>query len=172
MPILAPYQSLFTHMAELQKILESNATIRFHDCDPYQHLNNAKYINYFIDAREDQVREYYGLDIYKMGKELGFSWMVTQNQIAYLRPALLMEKVVIETQLIRYAEKTVTAEMRMWNESRSELKSFMWSVFIYVNLRSHTSEKHPEHLMLLFREVCSPVEETIFENRFARLSKT
>ena len=29
---------------------------RFSDCDPFGHLNNARYIDYFINAREDHLR--------------------------------------------------------------------------------------------------------------------
>ncbi len=34
-------------------VLGSKTKIRFQDCDPFNHLNNAAYINYLINARED-----------------------------------------------------------------------------------------------------------------------
>ena len=34
-------------MNELKKELESEAFIAFGDCDPFRHLNNARYIDYF-----------------------------------------------------------------------------------------------------------------------------
>lgn len=33
------------------KETETKAVIRFQDCDPLQHLNNAKYFDYFFNAR-------------------------------------------------------------------------------------------------------------------------
>ena len=39
---------------------ESKVAIRFQDCDPFAHLNNAKYIEYFINAREDHLIQAYG----------------------------------------------------------------------------------------------------------------
>ena len=30
-------------------------TVRFQDCDPFGHLNNARYIDYFLNARQDQI---------------------------------------------------------------------------------------------------------------------
>ena len=83
-------------MKELPKVLKSNTKIRFQDCDPFNNLNNAAYLNYFTNAREDQINENYGIDIYKMAKELGVSWVVGSNQIAYITPAFLMEEIVIE----------------------------------------------------------------------------
>ena len=53
-------------MKVLPKVLESKTKIRFQDCDPFNHLNNASYINYLINAREDQLIKYYDIDIYKM----------------------------------------------------------------------------------------------------------
>ena len=72
-------------MNTLSKLLESKVKIRFQDCDPFNHLNNAAYINYFINAREDQILENYHLDIYKMAQTQGKSWVVGSNQIAYIK---------------------------------------------------------------------------------------
>jgi acyl-CoA thioester hydrolase len=38
-------------------------TIRFSDCDPFGHLNNSKYLDYFINAREDHLKENYDIDL-------------------------------------------------------------------------------------------------------------
>lgn len=48
---------------EYPKETESRAVIRFQDCDPLKHLNNAKYFNYFFNSREDQVPKLYGVEI-------------------------------------------------------------------------------------------------------------
>jgi len=42
------------------KETETASVIRFQDCDPLGHLNNAKYFDYFFNAREDQVSKIYG----------------------------------------------------------------------------------------------------------------
>ena len=150
---------------ELPKILESKTKIRFQDCDPFNHLNNASYFNYLINAREDQLIANYDLDIYVHGKNNGKSWVVGSHQIAYLKPATLMETVTIDSQLIKYGSKNLVVEIRMWNESKTELKAVLWSSFVYFNLRQLTSEKHSEELLELFNDVVLPVEETNFEQR-------
>ena len=43
---------------EYQIQTESKSIIRFQDCDPLRHLNNAKYFDYFFNAREEQVLSY------------------------------------------------------------------------------------------------------------------
>ena len=46
-----------------KKVLESKMKVRFHDCDPFNHLNNSRYIDYIVTARGDQLLENYNLDI-------------------------------------------------------------------------------------------------------------
>lgn len=157
-------------MTNPSNLLESTALIRFQDCDPFNHLNNAQYIDYFINAREDQLIEYYGLNIYQLAQDEGVSWVVLTNQIAYLRPALLMEEVVIQSQVIRYSEKDLTVELKMWDRKKEQLKSVMWSNFIHFNLQTQRAEKHAERFMELFQQVLNPVSEPSFTERVAALS--
>ena len=49
----------------MDKILSTKIKIRFQDCDPFNHLNNAKYIDYFLNVREDQILENYNIDAFK-----------------------------------------------------------------------------------------------------------
>lgn len=112
-------------MNQLLKVLTTKAKIRFQDCDPFNHLNNGSYINYFMNPREDVLIENYKLDIYKMVRNEGNSWVSSSNQIAYLKPAFLMETVVIESQLIKFNDSYLQVEMRMYDENKSHLKSII-----------------------------------------------
>ena len=51
-------------MQATSKFWESKVLIRFSDCDPFNHLNNARYIDYFINAREDQLLANINFNIY------------------------------------------------------------------------------------------------------------
>jgi YbgC/YbaW family acyl-CoA thioester hydrolase len=153
----------------LPKILESKTKIRFQDCDPFQHLNNASYFNYLINAREDQLIDNYNLNIYKHAMKTGKSWVVGSHQIAYLKPANLMETVTIDSQLINHNEKTLWVEIRLWNEEKTVLKAVLWSTFTYFDIVKQKSEKHSEELMALFNEVVLPIEARSFEERMRNL---
>ncbi len=150
---------------KLLKVVETKAKIRFQDCDPFNHLNNASYINYMINAREDQIEKYYDLDIFKLAKTKGISWVVGTNQIAYLKPALLMEEVCIDSQLIRFSENQLHVEIRMWNHNKTELKAVMWSTFVHFNLLKQKRWNHSPELIELFQNIVSPVSENSFEQR-------
>ncbi|PXY42100.1 acyl-CoA thioesterase [Flavobacterium cheongpyeongense] len=155
----------------MNKILKTKRKIRFQDCDPFNHLNNSKYLEYFINVREDQIAEHYDLDIFKYMAATGLSWVVASNQISYVKPAATMETVVIESQLIQYSENLLLVEMKMWNEDETELKAILWIKFIPYNILTKKAASHSDDLMKLFESVLVPIEESIFENRYVKIIK-
>jgi thioesterase III len=153
----------------MKKVLESKVKVRFQDCDPFNHLNNSKYIDYFINAREDQLIESYDLDIYKIAAQQKISWVVATNQISYLKPAFLAENIVIESQLIEYTSKSLLVEMRMYNESKTELKSVFWSKFVHFDIATQKAINHSETFLKLFENIVQKVNQKTFEERVASI---
>ncbi len=149
----------------METILKTKVKVRFQDCDPFNHLNNSKYIDYFLNVREDQLAEHYNIHVFKDLEFLGKSWVVTSNQINYIRPAHTLENVVIETQLIHFTNKIVVPEMKMWNENETELKAILWTKFIYFDVKNKRISNHSEELMEIFRTIVIPVAESSFEER-------
>ena len=156
-----------TQPNNMEKILKSQRQIRFQDCDPFNHLNNAKYLDYFINTREDQLYEHYQLSAFEYFQNYGKSWLVSSNQISYLKPASTMETVTIESQLIQFANKTLLVEMKMWDKGETELKSVLWTRFVHFDTRSNKVCNHSDDLMKLFGEIIVPAKETSFEERCA-----
>lgn len=153
-------------MNTLEKHPESEVKIRFPDCDPFNHLNNSKYIDYIINAREDHLLNCYDFDLHKIARESGISWVVAQNQIAYLSPAVLMETVCIQTRLVSFDEKTLQMEACMWDKSKTRLKAVLWSRFAHFNLRSMRTETHAPEFTALFESLVNPLSESVsFEER-------
>jgi acyl-CoA thioester hydrolase len=156
------------------KIWESKAIIRFPDCDPFNHLNNARYIDYFINAREDHIMANLNFNIYQYAAQSGSGWVVSKNQIAYLKPAFLMETVIIDSTLLYVRDKEVLVEMKMWNEQKDKLKSVLWSHFVHINMKTQKPESHSKELMEMFGPFENPLPSPIdFEERVEQLrSKT
>ena len=150
----------------LPREVESKTQIRFPDCDPFNHLNNSRYIDYIINAREDQLVKYYNFDVYKLAKETGTAWVAAQTQIAYLASAELMEIVTITTRLLSYSEKHLLVEAEMWNESKTQLKSVMWARLTHFSLITKKSHIHSKNLINLFVQIIYPLDrEVSFEER-------
>ncbi|MBX2842892.1 MAG: acyl-CoA thioesterase [Flammeovirgaceae bacterium] len=159
---------------ELIKKPESKSIIRFQDCDPYGHLNNARYLDYFVNAREDHLLKYYDLDLFKMSKEQGIGFVVRQNQISYFRPANLMEEVVIQSALIAFNESTVKIEMQMFNKNKSEFKAVLWADYVAMDLRSGKRTVFPDDMYNLLEMV--KIEDAngssdSFESRVYQIAK-
>jgi acyl-CoA thioester hydrolase len=152
-------------------ILESKAIIRFSDCDPFNHLNNSSYINYFFNHRNDEVQAVHNIDVYDMAKKVGKSWVSSVNQIAYLNPAVTNEIVTIQSQLIQFSDTELLVEMRMYNEDKTQIKAVFWASLVYFNFVRKRRDKHDADLMQQFEEALTPIEATTFENRVAVLKK-
>jgi YbgC/YbaW family acyl-CoA thioester hydrolase len=154
----------------MNKLWESKILIRFPDCDPFNHLNNARYIDYFINAREDHIMSNMGFNIYQFAAETGLSWVVGKNQIVYLKPAFLMETVVVDSTILRLGEKDLLVEMKMWNERKDKLKSVLWSNFVHINMKTQKPEKHSQELMDKFRPLENPMIVPLdFDERIEQL---
>lgn len=157
-------------MGELKKVLESKVKVRFHDCDPFNHLNNSRYIDYIVTARGDQLLDNYGLDIYQLAREQKVGWVTAQTQISYIVPAYLMEEVIIETQLIAFSEKSLLLEAFMWNHDKKLLKAVMWTKLVHFNLQTQKSHAHLKDLMDLFGQVVNPLPKPVdFDTRIKNL---
>ena len=152
------------------KVPESKLIVRFPDCDAFNHLNNARYLDYFMNAREDHLVQNYGFNVYEYAQQTGMSWVVRQSQIAYLRPAMLMEEVIVQSTLLHWGEKDLLVEMRMWDSSRTVLKSLLWTVFAHFNLKTLRSEIHSKELEARFSGLLNPLAQTVsFEERLLRV---
>jgi len=149
----------------LNKILTSKIKVRFQDCDPFNHLNNSKYLDYFVNAREDQLIEEYDFDYYKIAHTQRVGWVTGSNQIIYLKAADTNETVTIESQIIKVTSLSTLVEFRMYNEAKTQLKSVMWSKFIHIDMNTMRSKQHSEKFMKLFESICLPIEENLFDER-------
>ncbi len=156
-------------MSDLPKLLSSKAVIRFQDCDPYKHLNNVKYLEYFINAREDQVLEAYDLDIYNIAITQGVGWVTAQNQIAYIRAAVMKEKVEITSKIIHFDPRAMTVEFQMLNEESGQLRAIMWSKFVHIEMRTSKSIEHNAYFMEMFSKVTVEVDADHFDARVKAL---
>lgn len=155
----------------MEKTPESKHLIRFQDCDPFGHLNNARYIDYFMSAREDHARDHYALDIHKIAKERGIAWVVGQNQIAYFKEAALMEEVTIQSNLIHYTDKNITVECRMFDKEKTHMKAVLWATFVHINIKKGRSESHDETLVKLFENIITVAETPNFDMRVKQIRK-
>lgn len=127
-------------------------TVRFGDCDPLGHLNNARYVDYFINAREDHLKESYQVNISDFAVQ-GITWVVGKHEISYLRPASYNEVVFITSSLIQATADVLLVEMLMMDEKQKHVKAFLWSRFIPINIKTGKKQLHPESFMVFAKSI-------------------
>ena len=149
----------------------SKVKIRFQDCDPFGHLNNAAYIDYFINAREDHLQQFYHIDIYERQKNTNENWFITKNQIAYFQPSGIMEEVTIKTRLLRFTTNVILIEGLMLDAEAGTLKSVIWIEFRYVNVETSRLARHPDDLIELLTAIQYTESEPIAEQFDDRLKQ-
>ena len=120
--------------------------VRFNDCDPFGHLNNSKYIDYMLNAREDHLAGFHDIELLDFHKQ-GFGWVVSSHEIQYIRPAAYNEKIAITSDLIEVGESHLLVEMRMYDSSLAHLKALLWTRFTCINMKTSKKEIHPESFM-------------------------
>lgn len=153
-------------MEKYSKTLESKTRVQYQDCDPFNHLNNSKYIDYVMGARTEQLLDNYNFNTSEIAMKQGIGWVAAQTQISYFYPATWMETLTIETRLIQFSEFSLLVEAFIWDEHKTKLKAIMWTKLVHFNIQLQSSNKHSEALLKLFTEILFPIENiTTFEER-------
>ncbi|MHA4811499.1 acyl-CoA thioesterase [Flavitalea flava] len=137
---------------ELNLTPSSFDKIRFYDCDPFGHLNNSRYLDYIINARENHLTDEYDLNLNDFYKK-GLAWVVASHEIVYLKPARFNEKVCIQTSLLSLNEHSVMVEGIMFDERKTIIKTVLWTKLTHVDLTTGKKREHPPEFMDFAKKV-------------------
>lgn len=129
--------------------------IRFSDCDLFGHLNNARYIDYFMNAREDHLKDHYNLSLTDHYQK-GLAWVVSSHEIAYLRSAVYDETVNIETVLLLAEPEGLHVELIMSDQAKTHLKAVMRTTFTPINPQTGKRRQHPADFMAWAKSIENP----------------
>ncbi|MES2006053.1 MAG: acyl-CoA thioesterase [Bacteroidota bacterium] len=138
----------------MNKNPNSQYKIRFTDCDMLGHLNNARYIDYLINAREDHLKTHYNLDLMEYYMK-GVAWVIRSHEIIYSRPAMYNEMVEISSSLRYVDNELLHLETVMQNEKRDHVKAIMWSRLVPVNSMTGRKIQHDAAFLNLVQGLVS-----------------
>ena len=155
----------------MNKEISTLVKVRFSDCDPIGHLNNVKYLEYMMNAREDHVESYYGFTYEEYSRKTGCTWITVQNEIAYLREVRFNSKVQISSKTIEVRDRISKVEILMKSEDGKTINAVLWITVIYFNMKSRKSEIHPPETRGMFEEFLTEVPEKTFAERVAFFRK-
>ena len=155
----------------MQQEISTEVKIRFSDCDPIGHLNNVKYLEYMLNAREDHVEEFYGFTYEEYSRRTGCTWITIQNEIAYLKEVRYNEKVRISSKTVEVGDRISKVELLMTSLDGSVVYSVLWITVIYFNMKTRQSEAMPAETAEMFRGSLVTLEQKDFQSRAAYLRK-
>ncbi len=145
--------------------------IRFSDCDPIGHLNNVKYLEYMLNAREDHVEAFYGFTYEEYTRRTGCTWITVQNEIAYLKEVRYNAKVQITSKTLEVRDRISKIEILMKSEDGKTIHAVLWMTIIYFNLKTRKSAVHPPETKEKFEKFLVNIEETSFAERVSSFRK-
>ncbi len=140
-------------MARLVQTPETTHRIYFQDCDMLGHLNNARYLDYFLNAREDHTTAHYSLNMGELAREQNAAWVITKHHISYLKPARQGAEVRILSQLIHFENSSLVLEMQMRTADGSRLLALLWSEMAFVTMPAGTRADHSNAMMDLLEQL-------------------
>lgn len=148
----------------MEKEFSSTVKIRFADCDPIGHLNNVKYLEYMLNAREDHVEQNYGFTYEQYARETGCTWVTIQNEIAYLKEVKYNSKVTITSKTIFVDDLTAVVELLMMDD-KGVVHAVFWLTVIYFNMKARKAEKMPEKTLNQFDHFLVNIDHKTFKER-------
>ena len=140
-------------MPKLIQTPETTHYIYFQDCDMLGHLNNARYLDYFLNAREDHTTTHYALNMGELAREQNAAWVITKHHLSYLKPARQGAQVRICSQLIHFDNSNLVLEMQMRSADGLRLLALLWSEMAYVSMPAGTRTDHANVMMDLLDEL-------------------
>lgn len=155
----------------MEKEISTVVKVRFSDCDPIGHLNNVKYLEYMLNAREDHVESGYGFTYEEYTRRTGCTWITVQNEIAYLKEVRYNAKVLISSKTIEIGDRLSKVEILMKSEDGKTIHSILWLTVIYFNMKTRASVSQPDETKDLFRKFLTTLEEKDFQSRVSFLRK-
>ncbi len=77
----------------------------------------------------------------------------------------MKEKVEITSKIIQFAPRAMSVEFQMLNVETGQLKAFMWSKFVHIDMRTGKSIEHNPYFMEMFSKLIVSLEDEHFEAR-------
>ena len=89
-------------------------TVRTYECDSYNHVNNANYLNYLEFARYEFLKD---VDFdYDKAFKSGYGTYISRIEIDYKRPAFTGDVLIIKTKPIKMGAVSGTLSQEIWRK--------------------------------------------------------
>ncbi len=124
--------------------------VRFSDCDPMGHVNNANYLTYFEQGRVEFLRQ----------NHLGWSlpFIIAEAHVRFVAPAQFAEFVYVHVQVVKIGQKSWRFAYRATDESGQRLFAEGWTAQVAFDYTTHKSMAIPEDFRAVLERWLVPSE--------------
>jgi acyl-CoA thioester hydrolase len=109
-------------------ISKCSLKVRTYECDSYNHVNNANYLNYLEFARYEFLKDI-GFD-YLGAVKAGYGVFIARIEIDYKRPAIVDDELVIESRPVKKGALSGTLLQEVWRGSELIVKANVTWAFV------------------------------------------
>ena len=122
---------------------QSCVQVRPDDIDLFGHVHSAKYLDYFLAARFEQMQKNYncGMDEF-LSKGLG--WFLQDFDISYKRPLKLGDTAMVYTNIMELQNNGSIVAFRILNQQSNKLVATGNGKFALVDIQSARSVAIPD----------------------------
>jgi acyl-CoA thioester hydrolase len=106
--------------------------IRYGDLDPQGHVNNARYLTYFEQARISYIRH---LGLWKQGSFLDIGIILADAKLTFLAPVQFGQQVKAGVTVTRLGNKSLTMEYQLQDSQTGQALCSGSSVLVAYNYR-------------------------------------
>lgn len=113
--------------------VRTEITVRFSDVDIMGHVNNARYLSYFEQARVEYYKRLKALDLRRMDGTSPFAFIVAEIGVKFHAPAFIDERLVIFIRIAELRTKAFRMEYEIREKKRRTLLATGHSVQVLYN---------------------------------------
>ncbi len=140
----------------MPRIFQCQFPIRYYECDPYGHLNNAHYLRYATEAALAASADAgYADEHYRA---LGTTWWIREAGIEYLRPAKYGETLAVKTWVSDFRRVRSRREYEMTVQGSGDLVARVWTDWVYLSAEAGEPVRIPDEMMRAFFPEGTPTE--------------
>ncbi len=122
---------------------ETELMVRPDDIDMFQHVHSAKYIDYVLAARYDQMNRCYGNPMHEY-LDKGLGWVVNSCTIHFKRALKLGDTMRVQTQLVSAHATGVRVDFFILNKTTGKLCSDGHFDYTLIDIKTGRAQAIPD----------------------------
>ena len=115
--------------------VKTEIVVRFSDVDIMGHVNNARYLSYFEQARVTYYKKLKALDLRTMNVRTSFGFIVAEVGVKFHAPAYIDETLVISIRIAELRQKAFRMEYEVRDKKTRRLIAAGYSVQVMYNYK-------------------------------------